>query len=84
MRPPKIDFRFLFYTPKNIHLKYIYVFNANLLEKYLNMFFIVYLLLYKQINMRLNRSPLVRRCSENYGYCQWSKYTFSELLTHYL
>ena len=37
MRPLKIDFRFLFYTPKNIHLKKKYknLFNANLLEKYL-------------------------------------------------
>ena len=36
MRPPKIDFRFLFYTPKtkNLKKKYTHFFNANLLEKY--------------------------------------------------
>ena len=36
MRPPKIDFIFLFYTSKNIYLKKKYPFlNADLLEKYL-------------------------------------------------
>ena len=35
MRPPKIDSRFLFYTPKK-HLfnEKIYIFNAYLLDKY--------------------------------------------------
>ena len=34
MRPQKIDFRFLFYTSKNIVFKKYPFFNANLLEKY--------------------------------------------------
>ena len=34
MRPPKIDFRFLFYTSKNMDLKKYPFVNANLLEKY--------------------------------------------------
>ena len=33
MRPPKIDFRFLFYTPKNMYLKKIYIFNAYKVKK---------------------------------------------------
>ena len=38
MRPPKIDFRFLFYTPKDIYLKKkkcIHFVNAYLVDKYL-------------------------------------------------
>ena len=38
MRPPKIDFRFLFYTSKITYFKKTIAttfFNANLLEKYL-------------------------------------------------
>ena len=35
MQLPKIDFRFLFYTSKNMYLKKAF-FNTNLLEKYLN------------------------------------------------
>ena len=35
MRPPKIDFRFLYYTSKNMYLKKTFL-NANLLEKYQN------------------------------------------------
>ena len=34
MRPPKIDFRFLFYISKNVYLKKYSFFNANSLEKY--------------------------------------------------
>ena len=36
MRPPKIDFRFLFYTSKYMYLKNTPFFNANLLKKYQN------------------------------------------------
>ena len=35
MRQPKIDFRFLFHTSKNMYFKKCPFFNANLLEKYL-------------------------------------------------
>ena len=34
MRLPKVDFRFLFHTPKNIFKEKIYIFNAYLLDKY--------------------------------------------------
>ena len=42
MQPPKIDFRFSFYTSKNMYLKNYPFLNANLLEKYQIMYWIWY------------------------------------------